>query len=61
MIEKKIPPIALSPRLISRKGVDIGRPNKIKTEVELDSRTTAVRSVVLGESAVQAIEGYIVI
>ena len=42
-------------------GVDMGRPSKIKTEVELDSGTAAVRKVVLGGSVVQVMEGYIVI
>lgn len=42
-------------------GVDMGRPSKIKTEVELDSGTAAVRKVVLGGSVVQIMEGYIVI
>ncbi|KFY13662.1 hypothetical protein V492_03114 [Pseudogymnoascus sp. VKM F-4246] len=42
-------------------GEDMGRLSKIKTEVELDSKTAAVKRVVLGGSAVQVMEGHIVI
>lgn len=42
-------------------GVDMGRPSSIQTTVVLESETADVRRVVLGGSAVQVMEGYLVI
>jgi predicted PhzF superfamily epimerase YddE/YHI9 len=42
-------------------GVDMGRPSKIQITVVLDLKAGAVRKITLGGSAVQAMEGYLVI
>ncbi|PVH70615.1 Diaminopimelate epimerase-like protein [Cadophora sp. DSE1049] len=42
-------------------GADMGRPSKIQTKVVLDWKSAAVRRVVLGGSAVQVMEGHLVI
>lgn len=42
-------------------GVDMGRPSEIRTRVELEEGTGDLRKVVLGGSAVQVMEGEIVI
>ncbi|KAH7308826.1 hypothetical protein BKA65DRAFT_520002 [Rhexocercosporidium sp. MPI-PUGE-AT-0058] len=40
-------------------GVDMGRPSSIQTKVVLDAKTSDVKRVVLGGSAVQVMEGFI--
>lgn len=42
-------------------GVDMGRPSKIQIMVVLDRKAGAVRKITLGGSAVQVMEGYLVI
>ncbi|KFY78341.1 hypothetical protein V499_02484 [Pseudogymnoascus sp. VKM F-103] len=42
-------------------GADMGRPSKIQTKIVLDPKTADVRRVVLGGSAVQIMEGHLVI